>query len=232
MDAMATATRASLRTPRSAGVAGIVFSVLLGGVFILIHLSVPSSGAGSSTTWLTDADKRDAVSLALGLVPFAGIAFLWFVGVIRDRIGELEDRFFATVFLGSGLLFVAMVFVGAAAVGGLLSDPALESGTVTDPALWDLQRRVALTLINTYAIKMAAVFIFSTTTIGMRIGLLPRWLIIAGFATGLVLLFGSSVTPWMNLVLPVWAFVLSIDILVRSRKLESTESAPEEEVRP
>ena len=71
--------------------------------------------------------------MALGLVPFAGIAFLWFVGVIRDRIGEHEDRFFATVFLGSGLLFVAMVFVGAAAVGGLLSDPALQSGSVPDP---------------------------------------------------------------------------------------------------
>lgn len=226
MDAIAAAgTRASLRTPRSAGVAGIVFSVLLGAVFLLIHLWVPSSGA--SNVWANDGARRDTVSMALGLVPFAGIAFLWFVGVIRDQIGEHEDRFFATVFLGSGLLFVAMVFVGAAAVGGLLSDPALQSGSVPDPALWDLQRRVALTLINTYAIKMAAVFIFSTTTIGMRIGLLPRWLTITGFVTGLVLLFGSSVTPWMNLVLPVWAFVLSINILVRSRTLKNKGSLPE-----
>jgi len=43
-------------------------------------------------------------------LPFAGIAFLWFIGVLRDRLGELEDRFFATVFLGSGLLFLAMLF--------------------------------------------------------------------------------------------------------------------------
>ena len=47
-DTMGTATRASLRTPRSAGVAGIIFSVLLGGVFLLIRLSVPSSEAASS----------------------------------------------------------------------------------------------------------------------------------------------------------------------------------------
>ena len=160
------------------------------------------------------------MSLALGLVPFAGIAFLWFIGVIRDRIGEREDRFFATVFLGSGLLFVGMVFVGAAAVGGLLSDPAIESGGIPNAALWDLERRITLTLINTYAIRMAAVFIFSTTTIGMRTGLLPRWLTIAGFVAGVVLLFGVSISAWMNLVLPIWALVLSIDILIKSGKIE------------
>jgi hypothetical protein len=218
-DPKGTATRASLRTPRSAGVAGIVFSVLLGGVFLLIRLSVPSSEAASSD-WLTDPQKRQAVSIALGLVPFAGIAFLWFIGVIRDQIGEREDRFFATVFLGSGLLFVAMVFVGTAIAGGLLSDPALESGSVPDSALWDLERRITLTLINTFAIRMAAIFIFSTTTIGMRTGLLPRWLTIAGFIAGVVLLFGVSISAWMNLVLPIWALVLSIDILVKSGKIE------------
>ena len=216
-DTMGSATRASLRTPRSAGVAGIVFSVLLGAVFLLIRMSVPSSESASSD-WLTDPQKRQAVSIALGLVPFAGIAFLWFIGVIRDRIGEREDRFFATVFLGSGLLFVAMVFVGTAVVGGLLSDPAIESGGVPDPALWDLERRITLTLINTFAIRMAAIFIFSTTTIGMRTGMLPRWLAIAGFVAGAVLLFGVNISAWMNLVLPLWALVLSIDILIKSRQ--------------
>ena len=193
--------------------------MLLGGVFFLIHLSVPASET-DAREWLTDPEKRQAMSLALGLVPFAGIAFLWFIGVIRDRIGEREDRFFATVFLGSGLLFVGMVFVGAAAVGGLLGDPAIESGGMPNAALWDLERRITLTLINTYAIRMAAVFIFSTTTIGMRTGLLPRWLAIAGFIAGVVLLFGVNISPWMNLVLPIWALVLSIDILIKSGKIE------------
>ena len=58
--------------------------------------------------------------LALNLVPFAGIAFLWFMGVVRDRLGSNEDRFFATVFLGSGLLFLAMLFTSAAIAGGLI----------------------------------------------------------------------------------------------------------------
>ena len=58
---------------------------------------------------------------AFGLVPFAGIGFLWFVAVLRDRVGDAEDRFFATVFLGSGLLFVAMLFVASAVAASLVA---------------------------------------------------------------------------------------------------------------
>ena len=36
-------------------------------------------------------------------MPFAGIASLWFMGVVSDRIGFLEDQFFSTVFFDSGL---------------------------------------------------------------------------------------------------------------------------------
>jgi hypothetical protein len=65
--------------------------------------------------WLIEQERREALGLALDLVPFAGIAFLWFIGGLRSRLGELEDQFFATVFLGSGLLFLASLF-GVAAV--------------------------------------------------------------------------------------------------------------------
>ena len=222
MTAQPTATRASLRTPRSAGVAGVIFSLLLGSVFVLIRFAIPSNEA-SADTWLTDPERRDAVSLALGLLPFAAIAFLWFMGVIRDRIGEYEDRFFATVFLGSGLLFIAFVSVGAAVLGGLVANPTVAAAL--DPAIWDLQRLVTLTLINTYALRMAAVFVFSTTTIGMRIGLLPRWLAIYGFISGVVLLIGATVTPWMNFVLPLWTLVLSIYILVKGGQVAEGSSA-------
>ena len=67
--------------------------------------------------WLADGSRRKAILVALNLLPFAAIAFLWFIGVVRDRIGEGEDRLFATVFLGSGLLFIAMLFAGGAVAG-------------------------------------------------------------------------------------------------------------------
>ena len=100
-----------LRTPRAAAVAGIIFSVLLAAALVLLRVSVPAHPAVPGS-WLTNSHRRAAVAIALNLVPFAGIAFLWFIGVLRDRIGERGGPFFATVFLGSGVLFVAMIFVG------------------------------------------------------------------------------------------------------------------------
>jgi len=113
-------TGARLRTPRAAAVAGILFSLLLGLAITLINVSAPSHPARAGD-WLTDPARRAAIAVALNLVPFAGIAFLWFIGVVRDRIGQREDRFFASVFLGSGLLFVAMLFAAAAFAGGLIA---------------------------------------------------------------------------------------------------------------
>ena len=103
--------RARLKTPRAAAIAGILFSVLLIAGLLLIRLSVRADPLEAGA-WLKTSSNT--IALGLHLVPFAGIAFLWFIGVLRDRLGELEDRFFATVFLGSGLLFLAMLFASAA----------------------------------------------------------------------------------------------------------------------
>jgi hypothetical protein len=213
----ATALRASLRTPRAAGIAGIVFSLLLASVLLLIRFATPSGGA-TGDSWLTDHGRQRSVVIALNLVPFAGIAFLWFIGVIRDNVGDREDRFFATVFLGSGLLFVGMLFVGAAIAGGLLADPSIRAGQAASSELWALQRRITLTIINVYAIRMGAVFILSTTMIGVRTHTIPRWLAVVGFVASVILLFGVNISPLLNLVMPVWAFVLSTYLLVRSRR--------------
>jgi hypothetical protein len=113
-------TRRSLATPRAAAIAGVLFALLYGASLVLIRLSVPADFvANDGGAWLKTNARM--ISQALNLVPYAGIAFLWFIGVIRDRLGDLEDRFFATVFLGSGLMFLALTFVGAALAGGLLS---------------------------------------------------------------------------------------------------------------
>src|SRR5262249_9450428 len=77
----------------------LLFTGLFTSSYVLIRLSIPAHPADAGA-WL--ADRAGTVSLALGLLPFAGIAFLWFIGVVRDRLGLLEDQFFATVFFGSG----------------------------------------------------------------------------------------------------------------------------------
>ncbi len=199
-----------LRTPRAAAVAGILFSVLLIVALVLLRVSVPAHQAVPGA-WLTDSRNRTAVAIALNLVPFAGIAFLWFVGVLRDRIGAREDRFFATVFLGSGLLFVGMLFVGAAIAGGIIA-AASSSGTPGASTL-ALGRNVTGILVNIYAMRMAAVFTLTTVTIARRTEIVSRWLTIAGLVSALVLLVGVGISPWAELLFPAWILALSIDIL-------------------
>jgi hypothetical protein len=210
-----------LRTPRGAAVAGIIFSVLLITALTLLRLSAPAHpGAGGQ--WLTDSGKRAAVAVALNLVPFAGIAFLWFIGVLRDRIGEREDRFFATVFLGSGLLFVAMMFV-AAAVGGALI--ATASSNLPGGATLAVGRNITNALLNVYAMRMAAVFTLTTVNIARRTQIVSRWLTIAGFACALVLLIGIGISPWVELVFPAWILALSLDVLLAGSRLTPAASS-------
>ena len=204
------AARSALRTPRAAALAGIVFSVLLIAALVLLRLSVPANAAVAGG-WLTDSGKRAAVSVGLNLIPFAGIAFLWFIGVIRDRIGAHEDRFFATVFLGSGLLFVGMLFVAAAVAGGLIAGISSAGSPGADTLA--LGRNVTSLLLNVYTMRMAAVFTLSTVTIARRTEIVSRWLTVAGVVTALVLLVGVGISPWVELLFPAWILAVSIEIL-------------------
>jgi hypothetical protein len=205
-------TGTRLRTPRAAAVAGILFSLLLGLALILITVSAPANPA-TPGAWLTDSTRRATIVFALNLVPFAGIAFLWFIGVVRDRIGQREDRFFASVFLGSGLLFVAMLFIAAAFAGGLIADVALRSGAASGPDTLAVGRQVTGLLLHVYAMRMAAVFTMSTATITLRTEVVPRWIGMLGFAVALVLLVSVGLTPWVELLFPAWILLLSVDIL-------------------
>ena len=209
------ATRSALRTPRAAAVAGIVFSVLLITSLALLRVSVPANPAVAGG-WLTDSAKRTAVAIGLNLIPFAGIAFLWFIGVIRDRIGAHEDRFFATVFLGSGLLFVGMMFVAAAVAGGLIA--GISSSGPPGAGTLALGRNVTSILLNVYSIRMAAVFTLTTVTIARRTEIVSRWLTVAGVATALVLLVGVGISPWVELLFPAWILAVSIEILASGQK--------------
>ena len=208
-----------LRTPRAASVAGIIFSVLMIVALALLRISAPAHpGAGGQ--WLTDSGRRAAVAVALNLVPFAGIAFLWFIGVLRDRIGEREDRFFATVFLGSGLLFVGMIFVAAAVGGALIA--AAAAGVPKGDTL-ALSSGITNGLLNVYAMRMAAVFTLTTVTIARRTQIVSRWLTIAGIACALVLLIGIGISPWVELVFPAWILALSLDVLLAGPRPSSAE---------
>jgi hypothetical protein len=215
----ASLTRKKLKTPRAAAVAGILFALLYGASLMLIRISIPADSM--SSTWLETHSKT--VSLALNLVPYAGIAFLWFIGVLRDRFGELEDRLFATVFLGSGLMFLALTFMGAALAGGLLSSYAAAEPATIETGIFTYSRAVMYQIINVYAIRMAGVFMVSLGTIWLRTGLMQRGWALVTYALALVLLLSVSYSLWVTLIFPVWVLMVSVYFLIINLRDPSQE---------
>jgi hypothetical protein len=201
-----------LTTPRAAGIAGIVFTVLFCASIVLLRTALPK-GSLAPTGWAHHEGGR--IGVALGLMPFAGIAFLWFIGVIRDLLGEYEDRFFATVFLGSGLLFLAMVFVASGVAGATLASAKLVSSQRSAEQIVYFGRVVMLQVSNIYAIRMAGVFMISLGTIWWRTGLMPRWLAIVSYLVALTLLVVISLSLWIVLLFPAWTLVVSLLVLTR-----------------
>jgi hypothetical protein len=201
-----------LRTPRVAAYAGIVFAVLMTVSMVLFQLSIPLSEPYESK-WLDDSDIRFRVSVAVALVPFAGIAFLWLIGVIRDRIGDQEDQFFGTVFLGSGLLFLGGLFVWAAVVATVLSAAASAPGTWTESGSFVFGMSLIENLGGTITLRMAGVFMFSSGTIWLRTRALPRWVVWTTYVLSIVLLFGGLAVQSLRLVFPLWVLLVSISIL-------------------
>jgi hypothetical protein len=202
-----------LRTPRAAAVAGVLFALLFGAVIVLIRMRMPE-GMRDSGSWIST--NHGAITAATVLMPFAGISFLWFIGVVRDGFGQYEDRFFATVFLGSGLLFLAMMFESTAIAAGLV---ATDSG-FADPAahaeVSEFGKMVVLSTSQTYAVRMAAVFMSSAATIWLRTGLMPKWLAVLTYLVALAILGVSDVSMWVTLAFPAWVLVVSGLFLVRA----------------
>ncbi len=216
-------TRQALKTPRAAAVAGIVFAVLITTSMVLIRLAIPEELSGANTAaWLQG--NTTTLTLALTLVPFAGIAFLWFMGVVRDRLGTLEDQFFSTVFFGSGLLFLAMMFASAAIAGGIITSYAIAADTLTKSGVIAFGRAVMYTITKVYAIRMAGVFMIALGTIWMRTRVMPRLFVFLTYALALLLLVSSDFTSWLILVFPAWVFVISVFILVVSLRGEQAEA--------
>jgi hypothetical protein len=202
----------------------VVFSILFGVSLVLIGTNMPE-GAQDSSEWLNN--QHAGIATAALLMPFAGISFLWFIGVVRDGFGRYEDRFFATVFLGSGLLFLAMIFTATAVAAALV---ATNSGVVDARAhveVIDFGKMVFLAAAKTYALRMAAVFMISLATIWLKTALMPRWLVVITYLAGVALLIASDLSVWVTLAFPFWVLVVSAVMLARAGRIDELRAGNE-----
>jgi len=198
-----------------------VFALLFGTVIVLIRLRMPE-GMKDSSAWLSSS--HTGIVTAAVLMPFAGISFLWFIGVVRDGFGEYEDRFFASVFLGSGLLFLAMMFVATAVAAGLVSTDTGVIDAAAHAEVIDVGKMIVLKTTKTYAVRMAAVFMISAATIWLRTRLMPRWLALLSYLVALAILIASDLSMWVTMTFPIWVLVVSGLFLARAGVIDGEPS--------
>ena len=210
---MTAPTAHPLTTPRAAALAGVLFGLLFGTALILIRTALPAD-AEEGAQWLDAGSQK--MRVAAILMPFAGIAFLWFIGVVRDGFGRLEDKFFSSVFIGAALMFLAMMFTAAAIGAGL----AASSRDVVDAAahaeVATFGQMVLIALTKTYALRMGAVFMISLATVWLKTGLMPRWLVLVTYVLALGILLATDFSMWMTLAFPVWVLIVSLLLLARA----------------
>lgn len=224
---MTTKTRpgSKLRTFEAAAIAGLAHTVL--SLLATASFMRPPSVADdpvAALEWYGDTSNQRSMIAGLNLLVMGSIAFIWFVAVIRRRVGDRENRFFGSVFFGSSL-----VLVGTWLVAGLLIvTPALSAHSYgTTPELGEIAnfRAAGIAMSSVIATRLEAVFIISSTTVARLSGAFPRLIILVGYITGLALLLVPLPNQWMTWVFPIWVGMVSIFMLVRRQQMDSIETS-------
>ncbi len=215
----------SLRPPRAAAIAGIVFSVLMAVTLGIFRVAIPSNPA-SLGAWLIDPGRRRVVSFAIQLIPFSGIAFLWF-----HRRGAKSPRQAGRPVLCEcvpgqrldvcGLLVCCGVhWRSVAGTDDVAERDSAEHGNLRVCS-------TVITCVRKYlrSLRMAAVFMFSTCTIALRTAIFPRWIAFLGFTCGLTMLMVIANWAWIALIFPLWMLVVSMQML-----FSDLHSTPEKKI--
>ena len=221
-------TRREVRSPRAAAIAGIIYSILVITVMILTRRAGYIQPQNITREFLES--WSGTFSLVLTMVPFAGIAFLWFTGVVRDRLREREGRFFATLFFGSGIIHVVLLFIWGAILGTILNMANLASRGIVNtisPDIYIFGVVLMNEIIGNFALRMAGVYMLAIGTLWSRTKLMPRWLTLITYLLALGFLVAAQRIREARFIFPVWVLVVSIYTLVlnyRSKHQDDEDS--------
>jgi hypothetical protein len=207
---------------RFTAIAGIAYAILF---LLSFWLLTDVPGAGSTTQEIVEfyqSDDSNVVTVvALYLFPFAGIAFLWFIVSLRMWISYRVDRpvsmLFSNIQLCSGIVFLCLFFASAAALSVNAVGTDIGGGTI-DPLVAAEFPEFGNSLFFVFAIRMGAMFVFTTTNIGRASKILPTWFAVVGLVVGLVMLLSASFNRGLILVFPLWVMVLCLLILLHARQ--------------
>lgn len=201
---------------------------------LLTQIPGPSATDEEYLSFYASGDRRLAIVAGLYLMPFAGIAFLWFVVVLRMWISKTAsrvDELFSNVQLVSGIVFIALFFASAAAIS-VLAASAEFSNVSVEPATARQFTQLGWALVLVFAMRMAGIFVLTTSTLGRRHGFLPRWFVVIGYLVGVFLLLSAVLSPALVLVMPGWVLGLGLILLARSRSLPAADAIRQEGTPP
>jgi len=161
----------------------------------------------------------------LYLLPFAAILFLWFIVALRGWIRGTQQRrnlLISDVQLVSGMVFTAVFLVGAGAIATAIIVAQTAPGQLSTSSLVALAG-FGTTLMSVMGVRIAAIFVIATASLGMTTGVLPRWFNLVSYAFGLILMLAPIVASALILAFPVWIIVLSVMLLYHLASLKPEE---------
>lgn len=204
----------NLRSPRSAAIAGILFAIMAAASMILIENIVTVAPAEINPDWFDS--WSGTVSVVLFLISVSGIAFLWFTGVIRELIGDRENRFFATIYFGSAIILVVLLFMWAATLGAMFGAFTMASDILIGGDIYIFGFAMMNEIVGNFALRIAGVYMFSIGTVWARAAVTPRWLTLITFLVAIGFFFFAGAFREARFIFPGWVFLVSVYILVRN----------------
>lgn len=215
--------RSDFWTPLAGIAAAVTFFV---GVIVTTNSPDTDDSNAKVLAWYADHGHRVGVIVGAFILAFFGLFLLWFTAGVRERLraaegpgGRLGD-----VALGGGILCVASVWVGAAALAAIPAGVSLGgSPQLTDADLARFLPSAGFGAILLFGMFGAIALIDAVSIVIWRTGALPRWLAWLGFVCGVLLLFGVVFVPMI--ALPIWLIAISV-VLLRSGSTATEPAAP------
>lgn len=207
------------RYARLSSMTAILFGALLVAALILVHSSPALSASDAEFTAFYASGNTALVTVGLNVVPFAGIAFLWHLNttrlLIRSRTptpSPIPDG----LQLLAGILFVALLFAGTAAAGSIALIKDLTEAPLPSPEVARGLLGAGYGMVFIYAVRGAGMYALTTTTLLRAAGILPTWLAVVGYVLAAFFLVSTSTNPIVMLLLPAWAILVGLVILIRA----------------
>ena len=203
-------------------VAGAAHAILFVLSFWLVSDIPRSSASDQAIIDYYDSGSQRLVSIVgLYVMPFSAIAFMWFTVSLRAWAAGVQRReniLLANMQLVSGIVYITLVLIGSAAISVTATAAQFTDGPI-DPDLARLFPGYGRTVIAVLGLRIAAVFVVTTSNIGRSAGILPKWFVYAGFVIAIFMLLSASLTRFLMLVFPLWLLLLSTILLIEALRI-------------